>query len=68
MPILCGEERKIWRKMKEENLFVVFMNKILIKLGILEKKEINKKEMCERAVKSSICPKTCENCVWNENG
>ncbi len=40
---------------------------LLKKLGFIGEKRITKeqqKEMCERAIKSNICPRNCEICAW----
>lgn len=40
---------------------------LLKKIGFIREKRITKeqqKKMCERAIKSNICPHYCETCVW----
>ena len=53
--------------MKKETLLHKLITKIFLKLGIVESKKISKKEMCERAIKSNVCPHTCDICAWNED-
>ncbi len=53
--------------MRKENIFVGLLKKLLRMIGVLEVKKISKREMCQRAIKSGVCPKTCEICAWNEN-
>lgn len=50
--------------MDEEKIVI----KILKKLGIIEKREISKNEMCESAKRSGICPDKCDTCAWNIKG
>lgn len=41
--------------------------KLLKRLGIIEEKPITKeqrKEMCEKSIKSNVCPNDCERCAW----
>lgn len=46
-----------------------FIYKILKFLGIIKEIEIDQKEakveMCNRAIKSGVCPGTCHICAWN---
>lgn len=42
-----------------------FWIRILKKLGIIEEREISKKDICERVQK--ICRHNCNSCAWNEN-
>lgn len=53
--------------MIELNGFKKFIYKILKRLGIIEEKNITKEQqkgMCEKAIKSNICPHDCERCAW----
>lgn len=50
--------------MKEPSKLSLFIEWILLKLGILEKREISKAEMCE-SVKST-CSRECEYCAWGD--
>lgn len=53
--------------MIELNGFKNFIYRLLKRLGIIEEKHITKeqqKEMCEKAIKSNICPHDCERCAW----
>ena len=52
--------------MKKETLLHKLITKILHRLGIIKTKKISKKEMCERAIKSNVCPHECDICAWNE--
>lgn len=52
--------------MKKESWAKRLLIKILTAMHILESKEIDKKEMCEKAVKSKVCPGCCEYCAWGE--
>lgn len=40
------------------------LNKIITKI---ERKKISKREMCEKAIKSNVCPHRCDICAWNDN-
>lgn len=51
--------------MKEQTVFHRILLKILKKLGLIKEFEIDKSEMCKRAVDSGVCPKSCEICAWN---
>ncbi len=35
-------------------------------LGLVEEHEVDKKEMCKRAVDSGVCPRACDRCAWAE--
>lgn len=54
--------------MKKENWFLRVFKKILMKIHILELREIDKSDMCIRSVESGVCPKNCEICAWSVNG
>lgn len=54
--------------MREENWFIQFLKRI----GIIKEKEIDieesnklKIEMCNRCIKSGVCPGCCDCCAWN---
>jgi hypothetical protein len=47
---------------KEKKWIII---KILIKLRIIETREVSKYEMCKRA--QSVCNHNCNSCAWNEN-
>lgn len=51
--------------MKEQTFLQRFLLKILKKLGLIEEYEVDKSEMCWRAVSSGVCPNACEKCAWN---
>lgn len=51
--------------MKKQSIFGKIVYWILEKFGVVVKTEVDKKEMCRRAVDSGVCPKNCENCAWN---
>ena len=51
--------------MNKENWFYKSLIKILIKLKIIETREVSKHEMCKRA--QSVCSHNCNSCAWNEN-
>lgn len=51
--------------MKKQSIFRKILYWILEKIGVIVKAEVDKKEMCRRAVDSGVCPKSCENCAWN---
>lgn len=53
--------------MKKETLLNKIISKILCVFGIIDRKKISKREMCERAIKSKVCPHRCDICAWNEN-
>lgn len=53
--------------MKKETLLHKIIIKILSIFGIIERKKVSKKEMCEMAIKSNVCPNRCDICAWNEN-
>lgn len=42
-----------------------FWIRILKKLGIIEEREVSKKDICKNAQK--VCNCNCSGCVWNEN-
>lgn len=33
-------------------------------LGIIKPYEVNKDEMCRRAISSGVCPNDCSSCAW----
>ena len=53
--------------MREESFLQRLFLKILKALGVVKTYEVDKAEMCKRAVESGVCPKACECCAWNEN-
>lgn len=50
--------------MKEQTFLQRILLKILKKFGLVEEFEIDKSEMCRRAVSSGVCPNACEICAW----
>ncbi|MCM1327304.1 MAG: hypothetical protein NC243_12255 [Lachnoclostridium sp.] len=49
--------------MNKEKWYVRFLKKI----GVIKSEPISKeqiKDMCNRAVQSGVCPKSCESCAW----
>ena len=52
--------------MKEQTFLQRILLKILKKIGLVKEFEVDKANMCKRAVESGVCPKTCEICAWNE--
>lgn len=52
-------------KMRKESL----IHKILRKLGFIKYIEDDRKlkmeDMCKRAIKANVCPKTCDICAWD---
>lgn len=48
--------------MKKQSIFGKILYWILEKIGVIVKTEVDKEEMCRRAVDSGVCPK---NCAWN---
>lgn len=53
--------------MKNQSIFEKILYWILEKIGVIAKTEVDKKEMCRRAVDSGVCPKNCANCAWNRS-
>lgn len=51
--------------MKEQTFMQRILLKILKKLGLIKEFEVDKADMCKRAVNSGVCPNTCEICAWN---
>lgn len=51
--------------MKEQTFIQRILLKILKKLGLIKEFEVDKADMCERAVESGVCPNACEICAWN---
>lgn len=56
--------RKGWHMKKETVIHRIFI-KLLKKIGIIKEIEIDKAEMCKRAIDSGVCPKACDTCAWN---
>lgn len=52
-------------KMKEQTFLQGILLKILKKLGLVKEFEVDKADMCKRAVDSGVCPNSCEVCAWN---
>ena len=40
--------------------------RLLKRFGLVEEHEVDKKEMCKRAVDSGVCPRACDRCAWGE--
>lgn len=53
--------------MNKETFLQRILTKMLKKLGLIREYEVDKAEMCRRAVESSVCPKTCESCAELSN-
>lgn len=51
--------------MKEQTFLQRILLKILKKLGLIKEFDIDKADMCKRAVDSGMCSNACENCAWN---
>lgn len=51
--------------MNKETFPQRILRKILKKLGIIKEYEVDKDEMCRKAVSSGVCPNACEICAWN---
>ena len=57
--------------MKKENRIITFFKRVVsffVKNDVEAEKRRSdemKREMCRRAIKSNVCPKTCETCAWN---
>lgn len=45
---------------EKESLFI----RLLKEIGLIEEKEISKKQMCKNA--QSVCSHNCECCAWRE--
>ena len=41
------------------------ITRFLKRIGLIKEYEVDKAEMCRRAVASGVCPHTCEICAWN---
>lgn len=52
--------------MKKQSIFGKILYWIFEKIGVVLKTEVDKGEMCRRAVNSGVCPKNCEKCAWNK--
>lgn len=51
--------------MNKETFMQRFLTKILKKLGLIKEYEVDRAEMCRKAVDSGVCPNACEICAWN---
>lgn len=51
--------------MKEQTFIQRILFKLFKKLGLIKEFEVDKADMCKRAVESGVCPKSCEICAWN---
>lgn len=51
--------------MKEQTFLQRILLKILKKLGLIKEFEVDKSDMCKRAIDSGVCPNACEICAWN---
>ena len=40
--------------------------RLLKRIGIIKEYEVDKTEMCKRAVASGVCPRVCNRCAWGE--
>lgn len=40
--------------------------RLLKRIGLIKEYEVDKKEMCKRAVVSGVCPGVCDRCAWGE--
>lgn len=49
---VMGEESWIYRLLK--------------RIGIIKEYDVDKTEMCKRAVDSGVCPGVCDRCAWGE--
>lgn len=51
--------------MREQTFWWEILLKALKKFGLIQEFEVDKADMCKRAVDSGVCPHSCENCAWN---
>lgn len=51
--------------MREQTFWQKILLKALKKFGLIQEFEVDKDDMCKRAVDSGVCPHSCENCAWN---
>lgn len=53
--------------MEEQTFIQRILLKILKKSGLIREFEVDKADLCKRAVKSGVCPNACEICAWNSD-
>lgn len=51
--------------MREQTFLHKILLKALKKFGLIQEFEVDKADMCKRAVDSGVCPHSCESCAWN---
>lgn len=51
--------------MHKETFLQRLFTKLMKKTRIFEEYEVDKAEMCRKAVASGVCPNTCDICAWN---
>lgn len=52
--------------MKKPSIFYRFFIWLLKALGVYEEIEIDKKEMCKKAIDANVCHGDCSSCAWGE--
>lgn len=51
--------------MNKETFLQRILMKFLKKIGLVKEYEVDKAEICRKAVASGVCPNACEICAWN---
>lgn len=54
--------------MNKETWLQRLFTRLFKKLGIIKEFEVDKAEMCRKAIVSGVCPNACEICAWNKTG
>lgn len=54
--------------MKKESLIYKILRKLGFIKGIEDDRKLKMEDMCKRAIKANVCPKTCNICAWGTKG